>query len=90
MAKNTMVAAMNTASVMEGLGRQLRVPVEPAAPRDGGRGGQAAGRHDCGPAATSPQQAGKDGDHAKTSGADHQTSVGGSACEAAEKRLKSP
>jgi len=89
MAKNAMVAAMNTASVMEGLGRQLRVPVEPVAPRDGGRGGQAAGRHDW-PGGDDPQQAGKDGDHAKTSGADRQTSVGGSACEAAEKRLKSP
>ena len=32
----------------------------------------------------------EDGDQAATSGADHQTSVGGSACEAAEKRLKSP
>ena len=89
MAKNTMVAAMNTASVMEGLGRQLRVPVEPAAPRDGGRGSQAAGRHER-PGCDGPQQPSKDGDHAQTSGADHQTSVGGSACEAAENRLKSP
>jgi hypothetical protein len=78
MAKNTIVAAMNTASVIWILGRQLRVPLEPPAPRDGCPGGQGERRHG-GPGGDDPQQGRQDGDHAKTSGADHQTSVGGSA-----------
>jgi hypothetical protein len=78
MAKNTIVAAMNAVSVMRILGCQPRESVEPTAPRDGCHGGQAARRHER-TRGDDPQQASQDGDDAETRGADHQTSVGGSA-----------
>jgi hypothetical protein len=78
MAKNAMVAAMNTTSVMRVLGRRLRMNVEPPAPHHGCRGGQAARRHER-PRGEDPEQAGQSGDDGNTSGADHQTSVGGGA-----------